>query len=589
MAESYVSNFVIEDKKIWIKDRKTEDVANVVLDFGADNKGVKDSTEAIQKALDSGKPYVYFPDGVYKTSNTLIVKSNTYLFGVNATIESHNAESDPTLYNYSDGDSGGYTAGENITIDGLNFFSYNGQSIILFCHCQNVKIINCYIRCMVDYCRGHHIEINSCQNVLIDNNILKSVENKNEFIQLDVATQYEAFPWYGPYDGTRLQYVTISNNTLLHDTMPKPTVFDLCDTGIGSHNGDNDHQIRHVHIIGNYISRVKQAVKFKCLISGVIENNTFDLCQSGIGHTSNSVIRDSIISGNYIFGNYSDNTDSFPENGYRGCGIRTGNELLSDTRNIISNNIIKNFVGHGIWYVAGKNSSITGNTITDCGMNGIYAGYSTEKVSVSENNCFGNGKYSDNTTQYYDLMVTNNKRDDIQSSGGNVTSNNICGTMKINCQDTADKVDFVYNNKCKNLNIGTVKFISQWGNNSDVNTGLLTKAITNIDDSALTAKVWTTIGNIDIPEQGIWLVYIEINMPDTYTGNYTLQIRNSVSEVGRQSMYSDGTINTRLSICVPCKLDNKIIINWYLENAGVTGATYRYRLCKLPVNPNAAF
>ena len=161
--------------------------------------------------------------------------------------------------------------------------------------------------------------------------------------------------------------------------------------------------------------------------------------------------------------------------------------------------------------------------------------------------------------------------------------------MIINGQDTADKVDFVYNNKCKNLNIGTVKFISQWGNNSGVNTGLLTKAVTNIDDSKLTAKVWTNIGNIDVPEQGIWLVYVEINMPDTYTGNYTLQIRNSVSEVGRQSMYSDGTIQTRLSMCVPCKLDNKIALTWFLENTGVTGATYRYRLCKLPVSPNGVF
>ena len=84
-------------------------------------------------------------------------------------------------------------------------------------------------------------------------------------------------------------------------------------------------------------------------------------------------------------------------------------------------------------------------------------------------------------------------------------------------------------------------------------------------------------------------MYIEINMPDTYTGNYTLQIRNGSSEVGRQSMYSDGTIQTRLSLCVPCKVDNQIVLNWYLENTGVAGATYRYRLCKLPVNPNGVF
>ena len=127
MAESYVSNFNIGDKKIWIKDRKTEDIANVVLDFGADNTGATDCTEALQNALNSGKPYVYLPNGIYKTSKTLLMRSNTYLFGENATIESHNAESAPTIYNYSDGESGGYTAGENMVIDGLNIFSHNGQ------------------------------------------------------------------------------------------------------------------------------------------------------------------------------------------------------------------------------------------------------------------------------------------------------------------------------------------------------------------------------------------------------------------------------------------------------------------------------
>ena len=43
-----------------------------------------------------------------------------------------------------------------------------------------------------------------------------------------------------------------------------------------------------------------------------------------------------------------------------------------------------------------------------------------------------------------------------------------------------------------------MNFISQWGNNTDINSGLLYKAVTNIDDSKLTAKVWTNNGNIEI-------------------------------------------------------------------------------------------
>lgn len=589
MADNYASNFIIGDKKIWIKDRKTEDIANVVLDFGADNTGATDCTDAIQNALNSGKPYVYLPNGIYKTSKTLLMRSNTYLFGENATIESYNAESDPTIYNYSDGESGGYTAGENMVIDGLNIFSHNGQSIVLFCHCQNIKIINCYIQCLKEYCRGHHIEINSCQNALIDNNILKSIENKNEFIQLDVCTQYEVFPWYGPYDGTKLQYITISNNTLLHDKMPRPTEFDLGDTGIGNHNGDNTAQIRHIHIIGNYISRVRQGMKFKCFISGIIENNTIDFCQSGINHTSNSVIRDTIIANNYLYGNYSNNTSGLPENGVRGGGIRTGSELLTDTRNEIFGNIIKDFVGNGIWYVAGKDSVISNNTVVKCGMNGIYAGYSTERVTVNNNTCRNNGRYSNDTDKYYDLRITNMKRDDIASSGNNITNNNYCDSMIINEQDTADTMDYVYGNKCKSLAIGTITHISQWANETDVNRGLVYKVSNTIDVSAFTAKTWGSIGSVTVPESGVWMCYVELNMPANYVGNYTLLLRNGSTEIGRQSGYSDGTIQTRLAICVPATIDSTLNLLWYLENEVTGNPTYRYRLCKLPVNPNGTF
>lgn len=47
--------------------------ANVVH-FGADLTGVKDSTEAFQKAIDSGKTTVYIPNGVYNIGNTLFIR-----------------------------------------------------------------------------------------------------------------------------------------------------------------------------------------------------------------------------------------------------------------------------------------------------------------------------------------------------------------------------------------------------------------------------------------------------------------------------------------------------------------------------------
>jgi hypothetical protein len=47
-----------------------------VVAYGADSTGVKDSTTAIQAAIDSGGTTVYFPAGVYKVSDTLVVRGN---------------------------------------------------------------------------------------------------------------------------------------------------------------------------------------------------------------------------------------------------------------------------------------------------------------------------------------------------------------------------------------------------------------------------------------------------------------------------------------------------------------------------------
>ena len=54
----------------------------VVTDFGADPAGVLDSTEAIQRAIDSiPLGTVYFPSGLYKVTDTIFLKSNICIIG----------------------------------------------------------------------------------------------------------------------------------------------------------------------------------------------------------------------------------------------------------------------------------------------------------------------------------------------------------------------------------------------------------------------------------------------------------------------------------------------------------------------------
>lgn len=49
-----------------------------VKDFGAKGDGVTDDTDALQRAIDSGRS-LYFPDGIYLTSRTLIIAANSSL------------------------------------------------------------------------------------------------------------------------------------------------------------------------------------------------------------------------------------------------------------------------------------------------------------------------------------------------------------------------------------------------------------------------------------------------------------------------------------------------------------------------------
>jgi len=55
-----------------------------VKDFGAVGDGVADDTAAIQAVLNSGKFYIFFPVGTYRITASLIVSSNTTIYGAGA-------------------------------------------------------------------------------------------------------------------------------------------------------------------------------------------------------------------------------------------------------------------------------------------------------------------------------------------------------------------------------------------------------------------------------------------------------------------------------------------------------------------------
>lgn len=223
--------------------------------------GIHDDTKALQNCIDEVKSggIVYFPDGTYLISASLIFYSYQHLkFSDNAIIL-RSGKSDPItrylLASYSKPEWGGYEGTHDVVISG-GIFDGNKDlteliTLVNTVHCSNITIENCRFRHCAQW---HFIEINGTENAVIQNCIfdgpsytVKSDILFNEQIQLDMSRHGS----YGPvYDcnGTLIDFK--SDDTVCRNITIKNNIF-KCDgfPGVG-HHGDIDH---HNIIIENNI------------------------------------------------------------------------------------------------------------------------------------------------------------------------------------------------------------------------------------------------------------------------------------------------------------------------------------------------
>ena len=174
---------------------KVTDNKNVYAD------GLHDDTKALQECIDMVKDggTIYFPDGIYLVSATLIFYSNqTLKFSDNAVIL-RSAKSEPItrylLAAYSEPQWSGYEGTHDVVISG-GVFDGNADiteksTLVNTVHCRNILIENCrFVHCST----WHMIEINSTENAVVENCIFDgptytSINDGlfNEQLQLDLA------------------------------------------------------------------------------------------------------------------------------------------------------------------------------------------------------------------------------------------------------------------------------------------------------------------------------------------------------------------------------------------------------------------
>ena len=214
--------------------------------------GVHDDTKALQSCIDEMKNggTVYFPDGTYLISASLIFYSDQCLKFSDKAVLLRSAESEPItrylLASYSKPGWGAYEGTHDVVISG-GVFDGNADTaekstLLNTVHCRNIRIENCrFIHCS----QWHFIEINSTENAVVENCIFEgptytSINEGlfNEQVQLDLSREGSYGPVYN-CDGTLIDFCkddTVCRNIVIRGNIFKCAGF----PGVG-HHGDCGH------------------------------------------------------------------------------------------------------------------------------------------------------------------------------------------------------------------------------------------------------------------------------------------------------------------------------------------------------------
>lgn len=265
---------------------KVTDNKNVFAD------GVHDDTKALQECIDKVKDggTVYFPDGTYLVSSSLIFYSNqVFKLSDNAVIL-RNAESEPItrylLASYSEPEWKEYEGTHDVIISG-GIFDGNSDTtekstLVNTVHCRNIRIEGCrFCHCST----WHMIEINSTENATVTNCIFDGPtytkvhdELLNEEIQLDLSREGSYGPVYN-CDGTLIDFC--KDDTVCRNITIENNIFKCAGFPAIGHHGDCAHN--NIIIRNNIFDgpsglngKSRGYIIFRPMVHGVeVNNNIF--------------------------------------------------------------------------------------------------------------------------------------------------------------------------------------------------------------------------------------------------------------------------------------------------------------------------
>ena len=449
-----------------------------------DNKNDKfDIQCALDMASADHKLIVHFPAGNYYISNSLYIHSNTTLkLDAGATII-RNSNSDSGVaagttdrlgvnhnilkiapYNSTTTNSaGGYTNGENITIEGGTFdgglisaaSDDKDANLLNLGHASNITIKNstiknCYGNHLIELCAVQNAEISGCTFTGFRKRSDDPSGDQGEAIQIDVAHKDSQSAWTSAYKTDDTACININ----IHDN-----IFTDYPVAIGNHHSLAGHHHSNITIANNAITGTttqNSGIKLYGCDNSVAKNNIITNCATGIkaSESTGFIITDNrvtssdygIIDTDSSQGQITNNAmDKMANEGI----IVYGSGTIADT---ISNNIISNSSKHGIIVHTGATcQTLTKNTIANCSSDGIQIYGSANAPSITSNTitgCGSNGIYAYSSA--IATTIKSNKISDCNKYGVYVTGKASVKTLSSNTiKNTKKNGIYVKNDKIK--------------------------------------------------------------------------------------------------------------------------------------------
>ena len=365
----------------------------------------------LAKAAGGGR--VVVPGGTWLLNTPLKISSYTWLICAPTTIINRNAAIDNLIRNDSGGTVGGYRANTTIRITGGIWQGNKAAwptpaTLIAFGHSTNILIE--YADVSGTPGGWHGIEINSTSHATVSRCVLHDDPAGHEMLQIDMPTSTSSFPYFGPFDNTPCDDVTVEQCTFRDGRQ-----------GVGSHLSRAGVWHTNISILNNtFLNLTNDAIACQDYRDVLVQGNHFTNVHVGV-HAFSAV--------NQVCDNFRVVANMFSAMTSRATTFNGGSTTERNIRQVsFVGNVVDGSASYGLTADYAKGVTYADNIVRNCGGFGIWIWKQVE-VSLTGNRLIDNNTIGSATSG--DLGVGGNAQATVGETSDVTVTGNTMGDVYV--------------------------------------------------------------------------------------------------------------------------------------------------------------